>query len=62
MVERESDGFHLVCDGCGNEHEDGPFDTFYDATDAAKASDWSSTILTKHGNKEWINLCPKCQD
>ncbi len=64
MIDNDHGRFHLICDGCGEVHEDGPFETYNGAVHAGKESGWKATLVgdgTTH-NKEWVNLCPTCRE
>jgi len=58
MIEFIHGQAHAVCDGCGEEHVDGPFDSFEEARSAMKSDGWSATKV----GEDWINLCPTCQE
>jgi len=56
MIDREYDGYILICDNCGHEANE-TIDTFQDAVDAKKELGW----ISKKDSKGWHDLCPDCQ-
>lgn len=49
------DGYWLVCDICGKEHD---FETFDDALDYKKENGW----ISEKYKGEWQDVCPECQE
>jgi hypothetical protein len=54
MIERNGDGFELVCDHC-EEPVDG-FDDFEEAVKFKMTHAWKSV----KGRNQWYELCPLC--
>jgi len=55
MIEKNGGKYHLVCDNCGEEHDE-DFDSWDEAVDFKRESDWFSKI---HGGG-WADICPSC--
>jgi len=55
MIEKNTYGFKLICDICGNE-VDG-FDTFQEAVEYKKDEGWRSQKVSDG----WEDICPECQ-
>lgn len=60
MIEKLYGKYHLTCDVCGEEHEDGPFDSFDEARIAGHSDGWTASSAGSGENKVWQNNCPNC--
>lgn len=60
MIEKEGHEFCLLCDICGEPHEDNPFESFFEAVDAAKASSWEIERLSNGNVVDWTHTCTTC--
>ena len=59
-IEKEYGKFIPVCDGCGETLD--KYDSFDEAKEAIENADWSKKLLQNGTTKEWVNLCPACQE
>lgn len=57
MIDKQSGRYHLICDICGEEAEEG-FDDFYEAVEYKKTEGWKS----QKRNGQWEDVCPDCQE
>jgi len=57
MIDKQRGRYHLVCDICGEEAEEG-FDDFYEAVEYKKTEGWKS----QKRNGQWEDVCPDCQE
>ena len=49
------DGYWLICDICGQEHD---FETFDEAIDYKRENGW----ISEKYKGEWQDICPECQE
>lgn len=59
-IEKEYGKFVPTCDGCGETLD--PCDSFDEAKESMEAEGWSKKLLQKGSTKEWVNMCPACQE
>ena len=59
-IEKEYGKFIPTCDGCGETLD--KCDSFDEAREAMEDEGWARKLLQNGATKEWINLCPTCQE